>query len=131
MQKILVRFWSRTDGDEERWEAEGDSPRAGAYRFGYGGKRFAVIAESRRCILSAEGELSYRLILDPDRETSASVATPYGALPVSVRTRFLSRECGEGCVLVRAEYSLNIAGTPQEHALSMEFVGARAPEGGE
>ncbi len=129
MYTVLVRFRSRTDGGEERWETEGESPRAGAYRFVYAGARYTVLA-GERLILCAEGELTYRLELDPARETSVSIATPYGALSAAVRTARLHVARGADGLSVHAEYSLEIAGAVQDHALSVEFIGAAASERG-
>lgn len=86
------------------------------YTFAHDGARFCICAgEPLR--VAREGEIAYELALDPRAESDAVIRSPFGEIPVRVRT--LRAECvreGERLALDCA-YLLDFSGELQRHRL--------------
>lgn len=86
------------------------------YTFAHDGARFCICAgEPLR--VAREGEIAYELALDPRAESDAVIRSPFGEIPVRVRT--LRAECvreGERFALDCA-YLLDFSGELQRHRL--------------
>ena len=109
---LRVRFLSRTDEGEERWEGTCRALGEGKYAFEHAGARYHVSA----------GELNYLLELDAARETALTIATPYGELSAGVRTENLTVQSGQDGHTVLAEYLVDIGGEQQRRLLTIEFT---------
>lgn len=86
------------------------------YTFAHDGARFCICAgEPLR--VAREGEIAYELALDPRAESDAVIRSPFGEIPVRVRT--LRAACvreGERLALDCA-YLLDFSGELQRHRL--------------
>ena len=92
---------------------EGGRP---VYTFAHDGARFRI-AEGEALRVVREGEIAYELILDTRAETQSVIFSPFGEIPVRVRT--LRAECvrqGERLALDCA-YVLDFSGELQRHQL--------------
>lgn len=115
--------WILTTEDESgirRVRAHEYARDGGICRFTAGGASYTV---ERGAVLrvECEGELSYALEFDLLRATAAELATPYGSLPVEVRTHALSFAEEGG---FEAEYTLYFGGEPSRRKIA--YAPARA-----
>lgn len=126
MQRVRVTLRLAADGQEEILEASGElaaDERGRTVQFGSGEARYAVsVAETVR--IERRGGLSYALELDPLAETEAILSTPYGSLPVRVRTAAVEREELESGLRVAAEYDLILGAYVQRRSVEFMFEGA-------
>ena len=118
---LRVRFLSRTDEGEERWEGACRALGEGKYAFEHAGARYHVSA-GERLVVRCAGELNYLLELDAARETALTIATPYGELSAGVRTENLTVQSGQDGHTVFAEYLVDIGGEGQRRLLTIEFT---------
>lgn len=100
----------------------------GVYRFTAAGAAYTV-QRGAALRIACEGELCYELELDLLRATAAELSTPYGSLPVEVRTHSLSFPEEGG---FEAEYTLCLAGQPSRRkiACSPARAGSAAEQAG-
>lgn len=111
------------DGGEERLEQEGPGylRRTGegwalTYQedadSGLGDTRTTLRLEGERAVLLRTGEVSSRLAFRAGAEDTSLYETPYGALPMTVRTRRLVTELDERGGRVEIDYQMELGGAP-------------------
>lgn len=86
------------------------------YTFAHDGARFCICAgEPLR--VAREGEIAYELALDPRAESDAVIRSPFGEIPVRVRTLRAERVREGERVALDCAYLLDFSGELQRHRL--------------
>lgn len=86
------------------------------YTFAHDGARFCICAgEPLR--VAREGEIAYELALDPRAESDAVIRSPFGEIPVRVRTLRAERVREGERFALDCAYLLDFSGELQRHRL--------------
>lgn len=86
------------------------------YTFAHDGARFCICAgEPLR--VAREGEIAYELALDPRAESDAVIRSPFGEIPVRVRTLRAERVREGERLALDCAYLLDFSGELQRHRL--------------
>ena len=119
MENFIVFLRTRSEGHEERFcaEAKRHTADGGAeFSFVRGEERYSVRTGLRPQI-SADGEISYRIPIGLSETFLTNIRTPFGEIPVEVKTeRFVQKTNGEA-VLLSADYILNFSDFRQKHSI--------------
>lgn len=119
MRKMEIVLFVKGDGPRERIAAEAEETLesgAAVYRFFADGARFTLRFGAHAAI-EREGDIAYRVELDPNRTTYTEIVTEYGFLSAEVKT-LRSEIHRKNGLKFKGEYEMKVEGVAQRHEVS-------------
>ena len=86
---------------------------------GLGDTRTTLEIAPRRAVLTRTGELSSRMVFQPGETHTSLYQTPYGRIPMTLRTLSLRSDLGERGGRVTIRYTMEIGGAAGETRLRL------------